>query len=290
MKPSHNRAVLLMVAVTLMWSTAGVVTRHLESARSFEVTFWRSFFTLLSLLVILPLFQGRAVWQAFRQRSAALWWSGLCWSLMFTSFMLALTLTSVAHVLITMALGPLFTALAARLFIGHRIAGRTWLAMGVAGAGIVWMYGGQISGLQLSGTLAALCVPLTAAINWTVVQHAHAQGQDVDLVPSVLVGAAISTLLTLPLALPLQATAHDVGLLAFLGLVQLAIPCTLSVLCARVLKAPEVSLLSLLEIVFGILLAWLGANEVPGASVLGGGALVIGALLINELLGWKQRR
>lgn len=290
MKLSHNRAVLLMVAVTLMWSTAGVVTRHLESARSFEVTFWRSFFTGLSLLVLLPLFQGRAVWQAFRQRRAALWGSGLCWSLMFTSFMLALTLTSVANVLITMALGPLFTALAARLFIGHRIAGHTWGAMLLAGVGIVWMYGGQISSLQLSGTLAALCVPLTAAINWTVVQHAHAQGRDVDLVPSVLVGAVISTLLTLPLALPLQATMHDVGLLAFLGLVQLAIPCTLAVICARILKAPEVSLLALLEIVFGILLAWLGANEVPSASVLGGGALVMGALLINELLGWKQRR
>ena len=61
LKLTHTRAVLLMVAVTLMWSIAGVVTRHLEHAASFEVTFWRSFFTLLSLLVILPALQGRAV-------------------------------------------------------------------------------------------------------------------------------------------------------------------------------------------------------------------------------------
>ena len=33
---SHSRAVGLMVLVTLMWSIAGVVTRHLDSARSFE--------------------------------------------------------------------------------------------------------------------------------------------------------------------------------------------------------------------------------------------------------------
>src|SRR5450756_1178941 len=115
MKLTHNRAVLLMVAVALMWSTAGVVTRHLEQARSFEVTFWRSFFTVLSLLVILPLFQGRDVFRRMRSGGAALWISGVCWSGMFTFFMLALTLTSVANVLITMALGPLFTALAARL-------------------------------------------------------------------------------------------------------------------------------------------------------------------------------
>ena len=36
MKLTHARAVFLMVAVTLMWSIAGVVTRQLEQARSFE--------------------------------------------------------------------------------------------------------------------------------------------------------------------------------------------------------------------------------------------------------------
>jgi drug/metabolite transporter (DMT)-like permease len=74
-----------------------------------------------------------------------------------------------------------------------------------------------------------------------------------------------------------------------LGLVQLAIPCVLSVLCARVLKAPEMALLGLLEVIFGILLAWLGANEAPTQAVLAGGALVIGALVVNELVGWRQR-
>lgn len=93
MKLSHNRAVFLMVGVALMWSTAGVVTRHLESARSFEITFWRSAFTAISLLVILPLFQGRQVFQNIRQGTAAFWISGVCWSVMFTAFMVALTLT-----------------------------------------------------------------------------------------------------------------------------------------------------------------------------------------------------
>ncbi|HQC86381.1 MAG TPA: permease, partial [Rhodoferax sp.] len=73
------------------------------------------------------------------------------------------------------------------------------------------------------------------------------------------------------------------------GAGQLAIPCVLSVLCARILKAPEMSLLALLEVIFGILLAWVGANEVPTQAVLAGGALVIGALLVNEIIGWRQR-
>jgi len=293
MKLTHSRAVLLMILITLMWSIAGVVTRHLESARSFEVTFWRSFFTLLSLLLLLPLFQGRAMFSRIRHAGRFLWLSGVCWSIMFTAFMLALTMTSVANVLVTMAVGPFVTALVARVFIGHRIPPRTWVAIAVAGVGIAWMHGSQVSlgasAGQLAGTLVALLVPIAAAVNWTVVQRSQAHGEKIDLVPAVLVGAAISSLLTLPLAFPFAATAHDLGLLALLGLVQLAIPCALSVVCARVLKAPEMALLALLEIIFGILLAWVGAGEVPGTSVLAGGTLVIGALVANELMGWRQK-
>ncbi len=288
---THFRAVALMVLVTLMWSTAGVVTRHLESAHSFEVTFWRSFFTMLSLLVILPAFRGRAVFSTIRRGGRAFWLSGVCWSVMFTAFMVALTLTTVANVLVTMALGPFITALLARVFIGHRIAMRTWLAIAMAGMGIAWMFGGQLDlASALGGMLVALLVPLAGAINWTVVQHSRAHGQNVDMIPAVLVGAVISSLVTLPLSLPFSATPHDIALLGLLGLFQLAIPCVLAVWCAGVLKAPEVALLALLEVIFGILLAWLGANEVPGANVLTGGALVVGALGINELIGWNQWR
>lgn len=289
---THRQAVLLMVACALMWSIAGVVTRYLEHARSFEVTFWRSFFTLVSLLLILPLLHGKALIQKLKQGGHALWVSGVCWSVMFTAFMLALTMTSVANVLITMSVGPMLTALVAHFFIGHRIAVRTWVAILLAGVGIAYMYGAQLSlggQGQLAGMLVALCVPLAGAVNWTVVQHSHAQGHDVDLVPAVMVGALLSSIYTFPLALPFQASAHDLGLLATLGLVQLAIPCTLSVVCARFLTAPEVSLLALLEVIFGIALAWLGANEAPGSSVLLGGSLVIGALFLNEWLAVRER-
>ncbi|MNW23024.1 hypothetical protein D3C71_2248600 [compost metagenome] len=50
------------------------------------------------------------------------------------------------------------------------------------------------------------------------------------------------------------------------------------------------ALLGLLEVIFGILLAWAGAGEKPGAAVLTGGVLVIGALIFNELLGWKEQK
>jgi len=287
---SHGQAVGLMVANAAMWSIAGVVTRQLDSAQGFEITFWRSLFTVLSLLVLLPLTQGRAVFRDMRQGGSSLWLSGVCWSVMFTAFMLALTMTTVANVLITMAMGPFFTALVARVVLGQRIDARTAGAIVLAGLGIAWMFGAEVATQGWLGFVVALCVPLAAAVNWTVVQRAAVRGLSVDLAPGVLIGAAISCLVTLPMSMPFQAVASDVAWLALLGLVQLAIPCLLSVACAKVLKAPEVSLLALLEVVFGIFLAWWGAGEEPSSSVLSGGLLVLGALLAHQGLAWRERQ
>ena len=277
-----------MLLVTLLWSTAGLVTRRLESAASFEVTFWRSFFTLLVLGAYYAVAHGRATMSLLRQGGKALWVSGLMWAVMFTCFMLALTLTTVANVLVTMSVSPLITAVLARFTLGHPVARRTWVAIVVAGAGIAWMYGHSVSAdpRHLVGSLVALGVPVAAAINWNTLQRS---GATVDLVPALLIGALISSAFSLPLALPLQASLHDLGLLAFLGTFQLAIPCVLAVRMARALPAPEISLLALLEIVFGIAWVWLGTSERPSAQVLMGGSLVLATLAINEVLGMRRR-
>ena len=295
---THRQAVWVMVAATLMWSIAGVVSRFLESARGFEVTFWRSAFNALALVLMLGVIKGPGpLWAALRGGGRALWLSGACWAVMYTAFMMALTLTSVANVLVTMAIGPLFTALLARVALRHLLAARTWGAIALAGVGIAWMYGQEVQASDaraLLGMGVALAVPLAAAVNWTLLQHLkarrHAGESPPDMLSAVLIGALLSAAVTLPLAWPLSASAHDLGLLALLGTVQLAIPCLMAVAVARVLSGPEISLLGLLEVVFGVLWAWLGAGEAPSMAVLAGGLLVLAALGANEVLGLRERR
>ena len=148
----------------------------------------------------------------------------------------------------------------------------------------------QMGHIKMDGQDLATLPPRERARRIAYIPQIHPPTFGYTVLDTVLMGAALSALVTLPLALPFQATPHDLGLLAMLGSVQLAIPCVLSVWCARVLKAPEVSLLQLLEVLFGITLAWLGANEAPGTAVMLGGSLVLGALVSNEALGWWQRR
>ncbi len=301
---THARAAAGMVLVTLMWSTAGVVSRSLQTAESFEVTFFRSLFNLVGLGVALTWMRGWGLWADLLRSPGVVWMSGLCWSVMFTAFMVALTMTRVANVLVTMSISPLLTAVFARVFLHHRQPPRTWIAIGVAGAGIAWMFGNNMSAADarsLAGMAVALAVPLASALNYTVLQHAG-RGQPVldestetpasqpDLFSAVLIGAAISALVTLPLAWPFKSNAHDLALLCGLGVFQLAIPCLLLVRVARALPAPEVALLGLLEVIFGVLWAWIGAGEAPGSAALVGGGIVVGALVFNEFLSLRERQ
>jgi drug/metabolite transporter (DMT)-like permease len=153
------------------------------------------------------------------------------------------------------------------------------------------MFAQQLSaGVSMTGSLVALAVPLAAAINWNLLQQSRASSELArDMLPAVLIGALISALVTLPLAWPFQATRADLGWLAFLGAFQLAIPCLMVVRIARYLPGPEIALLGLLEVIFGVAWAWLGAGERPAAATLVGGMLVIAALLANEMVALRQR-
>ena len=84
---THRRAVALMVLVTLLWSIAGVVVRHLEAAQGFEVSFWRSAFNALALAIGLTLLRGPGLWSGLMRAPRIVWISGLCWAVMFTAFM-----------------------------------------------------------------------------------------------------------------------------------------------------------------------------------------------------------
>ncbi len=283
----HRRALALMIIAPVMWSIAGVVTRHLSPGLlangRFEITFWRSLFAALTVGAFL-VFVRRDFIGALRRGGPAGWLSGSMWAVMFVAFMFALTLTSTANTLIVLAIAPLLTALLARAVLKTPIAARTWVAIFAAMLGIGWMFAGSYrveSATSAVGMLIALCVPVASAINVVVLKK---RGASVDLVPAVFLGGALSAAVMLRFALPFQAEMRDIALLALLGVFQLGIPCMLLVVASRHLSATEVALLALLEVVLGPLWAWLGAGEQPSASTLTGGAIVLGALVLNELV------
>jgi drug/metabolite transporter (DMT)-like permease len=280
---TRGSAVALMLAAPVLWSSAGVVTRHIQEARPFEQVFWRSLFAFLFVGTVL-LIQKQNPLRAVRAAGVPGVVSGLMWAIMFTAFLFALSLTTTANALVVMSVSPLLTALFAKLFLKDPVPVRTLVAASAAAAGIAWMFSSDLSA-HYAGMAIAFLIPVAAAINVVVLRASAAR---LDLVPAVMLGGGLSCLIALPFAVPFSSTGRDIALLAFLGITQLGLPCMLLVLASRALLAPEIALLGLLEVVLGPLWVWLGAGEAPTQSTLLGGLVVLGALAANELFNARQ--
>ena len=269
-----------MLLTPVLWSTAGVVTRHVERATPFEQVFWRSLVAALFVAAFL-FFTGKKP-----RIGRPMLFSGAMWAVMFTAFVVALSLTTVANTLVVMSVAPLLTAFLSFVILKEAVSARTWLAAGAAAVGIAWMFHDGFAGGHLAGMLIASLIPLASAANLVALRAAAAR---VDLVPAIMLGGFLSALIAVPMALPLQASAKDLALLSFLGVFQLGVPCMLMVVVSRVLPPPEIALLSLLEVLLGVLWAWLLIGERPGVAALYGGGIVLAALVLNEISTMRQK-
>jgi drug/metabolite transporter (DMT)-like permease len=282
----HRIAVLLMIGATLCWASAGVLVRNMRVTDGWEITFWRSLFMTLFLGAWLALRHRGSVIGKVRAVGLPGLISAALLTAMYIGFILALSQTTVANTLVVTSSAPFFSALFGSLALRERVAGRTWLAMAVATSGIVLMFVESLSGEGWKGMLLALVVPVAFGANVVILRRMHAS---VDMIPGILLSGVLSMAVTLPMALPFEASRADLGLLALMGAVQLGLGCVLMVIASKHLSAAEIGLTSILEIVFGTLSVWLLVGERPSPAALAGGTLVIGALAANQLVALRVR-
>ncbi len=265
-----------MAGAALCWSSGALITR-LVTTGPWTTTLWRSLFASLFLAAALRLAGGGGVIARWRGPVVPV---ALCMALASTCFIFSLSLTSVANTLILMSTGPYVAGLFGWLLLGERVAGRTWLAMGIALAGAVVMVSSSAGGGALAGDLLAIVMAASFAVA-TVLVRRH---PEVQMVAAAVLSTAIAALVALPLAEPFATTPRDLALLAFFGVGQFGAGFLLFMAGARLIPAAQTSLIGMLETVLGPLWVWLVLSERPGAASLAGGALILTALLANTVV------
>lgn len=284
-----------MIGAGLCWSMGGLVVRSLTLQDAWAIVFWRSIFMALFVAVVLVILHGRSILTEVRGIGPAGCVAAVCLAAQIYFFILALHNTSTAHTFVLMSIAPLVTALAGRLILGERVAWSTWIAIGVALAGIGVMFGdgfaAQSGRAHLIGNLFALGIPLAYACQIVAVRQVRGNaGARPNLLPTILVGGLVAAAPAALLAPSLTASTPDMLLLAFMGCIQLGLGCLLMTLAVPHLRAAEMGLLALLETILAPLWVWLGVGETPGTAALIGGTMIIGALLVNGLFSLRRDR
>lgn len=255
-----------------------------------QALLWRGLLTALGMLAIVGLRKGRATWQAMYRCG----WVGAGVAVLFglsnIGFVLGNHYTKGGNVLMILAGTPLFAALMSRVFLHEQLPWRTWLAIGLCLLGTSLIVFDDAGPGSWRGNAYALLAALSMAGNFTLCRTRPG----IDMSPMLVLSGLVVVGIALPLgmaeggfALP---SMEQAGWLALLCLILLPLGFTLIQRGPLYLPAAEVSLLMLLETVFGTLWVWWVLNEQPSMLAFIGGALVLGTLLVKGVVERRRER
>ncbi|HKC07372.1 MAG TPA: DMT family transporter, partial [Methylomirabilota bacterium] len=254
---------LLVGAAAMCWSTGGLIARLVDTD-PWTTVFWRGTFCAAFLVAVTALREGRRTPRVFLGMGGGGLAMAACFAIASTCFIMALHRTAVANVLIIQSLSPFMAGLLGWLWMGERVAGRTWAAMGVAllGSAIMvsrYFYTETVAG-SIGGDLLAFTVALAFALATVILRR----NRHVRMLPAAALSAALSSLFTAAAAQPGTAGAGDLLLLALFGSGQLGLGMILFTAGARRIPVAEAALIGVLESVLGPVWVWLAIGENPG--------------------------
>jgi drug/metabolite transporter (DMT)-like permease len=276
---SHRIGIILMLGSTFFFSLGGPFIRAVDLDGA-TISFWRGLAMAAFIVLWLRMQGGKPLLERIRATGRAGWDSGLLIGPSFFLFPLAVSHGTVAETMVIMSSAPLVAALLGWMILGERVRAGTWIALAIAMAAIALMFSDGEAGSSLLGVIFAIAVTLVHGAN-VVLMRAKRQ---VDMLPAVIVGGIVCSLLAAPFASPMAGGAREIALMLTMGVAQVGIGFVLFVRATRRLSAVEVTLIGLLETILAPLWVWIGFDEEPATMAIVGGGILLATLAVHAAL------
>ena len=291
-KNSYFYSFIIVFLAGLSWSFGAVVVRHMDEANSyvFQYLFYRGISIALILLIYLFITEGLNFYKNFFKIGISGVMGGIFLAIAFTGFIYSITITSAAVTLFMLAAMPFIAAIFGYFFLNEILRRSTLISMVIAFIGVcIMIINDSITGTVLGALLGFVSATgfalYTVTIRWkpetpkfTTVVLA---GLFCTFFSFIFLGFSFEPFNTMPVKNSYLSLLH--GLFVASGLI-------LYSLGAKYLPAAELALLSLMEVVGGVLWVWLpifGINETPSLTVIIGGVVITFAVIFH---GYGSRR
>ncbi len=278
----------------IFWSFGAVTVKYMidGSEYVFQYLFYRGFSISIILILYLFIKEGFKFLENFKRVSISSIFGGICLSIAFIGFIFSINMTTAAVTLFMLAAMPFIAAIFGYLLLGEKLRSVTLLSMIIAFIGVcIMIYNDSIEGSSLGaiiGFISAVGFALyTVTLRWkpntpkfTTVVLA---GIFCSFFSFIVLGFSFDSFKKMPEINSYLSLLH--GSLVASGLI-------LYSLGAKYLPSAELALLSLMEVVGGVLWVWLpifGINEVPSFTVIIGGIVITFAVIIHGVNASRKR-
>ena len=276
-------AIFVVLVAGLLWSFGPLVVRNIDNAQliPWQYLFFRGSVIFLVLNIYLFLVEG----QKFINNYSRIGLSGLIGGVSLgignITFILSITTTTAAITMMMLAAMPFMAAILAYVFLKEKISTTTLIAIIIAAAGIIFMSFDSIGEGTLFGLINGLLSSLGFAGFTVSLRWKKKTPKFTTVAIAGIFCAAVSLLVLLfndsNILISLKSTSLSAlhGFLVCSGLILYSTK-------SKYLPAADLTLLSLTEVLGGILWVWLpvfGINEVPSTNTLIGGGVITFAII-----------
>jgi len=269
----RGRGIVMVAASAVLWSTAGLFVR-LATLDTATLVLWRSLFAAVTLGGLTLARGGPARMSAVvRSGGAGVLFIGTS-VVSSTAYVLSLRLTTVANVMTVYAALPFIATGIGFVWIHERVSRRFLVAGGLATGGIIASAVAATGAGDLAGIGAALVMTAGFALQLVAIRRFGR----VDVMALNACAAAACVPLMAPFAQMTLPSPVQLLSCACYGALTTGFAYVLALEGGRRVSPGEVGFISMLDVVLGPLWVWLAFGERPGALVIAGGAVVLGAV------------
>jgi DME family drug/metabolite transporter len=291
---NYIKGFVLVFFTGTIWSFGALIVRYMVEAQTYQwhYLFYRGMMVTVVLLVFLMAREGVAFLSKFKRIGLSGFFGACGLVAAFSGFIWSITLTTAANTLFMLAVTPFIAAILGIVFLREKIRSATWAAMVITLVGVLVMV---VEGLE-TGNILGILIALVSTVGFAVFSVSLRWRKETPQFTTVALAGVLCVLFTLvilffhneTLTMPLRNVYLSMlhGFIISVGLISFSFG-------AKYLPAAELTLLSLIEVVGGVLWVYLpvfGIHEVPSMLTVVGGITVLCAIVLDGVGVRHQRR
>jgi len=268
---TRRRAIIFLILTAVLWSSSGLFIKIIQWG-AFSILSGRSILAAIVFLIYLrrPNFRWTRL-----QVVGALGYMG---TQLF--FIISTKLTVAANAIFLQYTSPLYILLLGYWFLKERPYPADIWTMVVIFIGMLLFLGDGMSFSGFQGNMFGALSGLAMAV-MILCMRRQKKGIPAN---TILLGNLIGILVGLPALIQESFCLSNIGIISYLGIVQIGLAYLLYSIAIKYLRALESTLIIFLEPILNPVWVFLIIGEIPGLLAVFGGILILGAIVVRALI------